>query len=207
MSELEMNKETFKLIKSIEAASKSPQNPRSPNRNILKYTSASYLRTVLPSESAHTQAILSSLFLLKFSSIIYLLNFISVAAGFFMKFQLFSIFSLSFALLFCFIAPAAAFFISHYPLIYSANTTSELFKYASVILALVGFFLQSICWCLMGFGLLSGSSGGIFTVLNLLNSKEWPVFIIGTLNILILTISFIYSLHLEQFIIRQILLK
>ena len=206
MSELEMNKETFKIIKSIEAAQSSP-NHRPNNRNILRYLSASYIRATFSDDSNYTAAILSSLFLLRLSTLVYFINFITVSAFFFLKFQLFSIFSLAFALLIVFLAPAVAFFTSHYPLIYSATSTSDLFKFASISLSLAGFLLQSLSWCLMGLGLLSGSSGGIFTVLNLLNSKEWPLFIIGALNILVLTFSLVYSLHLEQLIFRTILLK
>jgi hypothetical protein len=206
MSELQMHKETFKLIKSIEAASQS--NEASPNnRNVFRYFSSEYIRSIFPVESAYTAAILNSLFLLRLSTAVYFVNFISVAASFFLKFQLFSMFSLIFALLIVFIGPTVAFFISHYPLIYSAKSSNNLFKYASLTLSLAGFILQSVCWCLMGLGLLSGSSGGIFTILNLLNSKEWPLFIIGSVNILILTASLIYSIHLEQFIFRRILLK
>lgn len=203
-----MNKETFKLIKSIEAAQSSPSH-RPNNRNILRYLSASYIRSTFADDSHYTTVILNSLFLLRLGSLIYFINFITVSAFFFLKFQLFSIFSLAFALLIVFLAPTIAFFTSHYPLIYSATTRSSsfFFKFASVFMSFAGFILQSICWCLMGLGLLSGSSGGIFSVLNLLNSKEWPLFIIGALNILILTVSIIYSLHIEQLIFRTILLK
>lgn len=143
-----MNKETFKLIKSIEAAQSSPSH-RPNNRNILRYLSASYIRSTFADDSHYTTVILNSLFLLRLGSLIYFINLITVSAFFFLKFQLFSIFSLAFALLILFLAPTIAFFTSHYPLIYSATTRSSsfFFKFASVFMSFAGFTLQSICWC------------------------------------------------------------
>ena len=209
MDELQRNKETFQLIKSIEAAQSQENNTTSNNNkvSILRYLSINHIRDTFPQESPYTSSLINSLRLLRLSFVIYFINFISTALLFFLKFQLFSIFSLAYALLLIFIAPALAFFTAHYPLLHSASIENDLFKLATVAVSLAGFALQSLCWCLMGIGLLSGASGGIFSVLNLLNSKEWPLFLVGALNLLFLTVAFFYSLHLEQKIFRTILLK
>lgn len=199
---MQFNKDTFQLIRKIEAAQSREEADKTP---LIKYMSLNYIKTTFP--SSYVSVLTGSARLLFLSVSIYFFNFVTVSLLFFLKFQLFSIFALAYAVLIFILAPVVTFFTTHYPLIYSARASSELFKKSAVVLSLTGFILQSLCWCLMGLGLLNGASGGIFSVLNLFNSKEWPLSIIGTLNLICLTVSLLSSLHLEQKIIRTLLMK
>lgn len=200
MKELEMNRETFQLIKSIETV----QSTSLDSTLGLRYLSISHMKLSIP---PHRGPLIMSLRLLQFSSFIYLFNFLTVASSFYLKFQVLSVFSVVYALLLLLAAPVVSFFTCHYPLVHSCSTSNTFIKQTLLIAAFAGLLLQSLGWILMGFGVLNGASGGIFTLLTLLNSKEWYLFILSFLNLITLALNLLYSFHLEQVILRKLLLK
>lgn len=205
---MERNREAFGIIKSIDSAAIQIQtNAASTTRSQLRgFLSAETIKNDYPSNES--TILLKSLRILYAVVILYTYNLISTIILTLFKFQIFSIFSLLYAATLLLLAPFLSFFACHYPLMTAASFVSRsLAQKGMVCVGLLGLLVQSLFWILIVLGLMSGASGGIFTILGHLNSKEWPLFIIGLVNMILLTGCLLYSLYLKQEIARKYLLQ
>lgn len=221
MDELEKNREAFEIIKSIDCAANRIQNNiytstsisistsggSAARSQLVKFISSETIKQDYPESDSTT--LLKSLLLLKLAVGLYAYNLLSTLFSTIFNFKSsLTPFPLLYALFLFIIASILSFFSCHFPLMSAASRIpTSLLQKGTSCLSLSGLALQSIFWILLTFGIMTGASDGIFAVLSHLNFKEWPLFLVGSLNILFISTTLIFSFYLKQEIIRKYLLQ
>lgn len=192
MDELERNKESLKIIKSIHQAETSASEKQF---NRLKFFSFSYLKSLKPQNNLG----IFSLKLFYFSFFIYFFNSLTILLNFHLLTFLTIIPSLGLGL----VGSLFSFWCVHLQIVRFDVFGSKI----SGILGLTALCFQSLIWFFMSLGMIPGGSGGIFSFLSLFYAKNWLVFVSSILNLSFLLVSFTFSLILKQKIIQILLSK